>query len=184
MAINFPSAPVQGQVYEYGDYRYTWDGTKWTSVIKYGSSAVKIQSATPPAAPEPGLQWFDDSNGLTYIWHVNEGTSQGQWVEDAPQGLVDAVGDNILVTAAGSTTARTLTDREADIVNVKDFGAVGDGVTDDTAAFSGAGVGPTYVPAGSYEVSTGDYTGNIYFSFGTVTLTGGYSGLVIRDLLA
>lgn len=91
MAISFPTAPIVGQVYEYGDYRYTWDGTKWTSVIKYGSSAVKIQSATPPGAPEPGLQWFDDDSGLTYIWHVNEGTSQGQWVEDAPQGVVDGI---------------------------------------------------------------------------------------------
>lgn len=89
MAINFPNAPVQGQVYEYGDYRYTFDGVKWTSVVKYGSSAVKIQSATPPGAPEPGLQWFDDETGRTYFWHINDGTDQGQWVEDAPQGVVE-----------------------------------------------------------------------------------------------
>jgi len=40
------------------------------------------------------------------------------------------------VTATGSTTARTLPDRFADAVNVKDFGAVGDGVADDTAAIN------------------------------------------------
>jgi len=34
--------------------------------------------------------------------------------------------------ATGTTTARNLVTREADVINVKDFGAVGDGVTDDT----------------------------------------------------
>ena len=38
------------------------------------------------------------------------------------------------VTATGTPTPRTLADRAADVVNVLDFGAVGDGVTDDTAA--------------------------------------------------
>jgi hypothetical protein len=36
------------------------------------------------------------------------------------------------ILATGTTTPRTLQDRFADVVNVKDFGAVGDGVADDT----------------------------------------------------
>lgn len=40
--------------------------------------------------------------------------------------------------ATGTPEARTLGDRFADVVNVKDFGAVGDGVTDDTSAFLAA----------------------------------------------
>ena len=40
--------------------------------------------------------------------------------------------DGLTVTATGGTTARTLAARFADVVNVKDWGAVGDGTTDDT----------------------------------------------------
>jgi hypothetical protein len=64
------------------------------------------------------------------------------------------------VTATGSTAARALKDRAADVVNVKDFGAVGNGVADDTAeiqaavAYALANAKPVYIPAGTYLVSS------------------------------
>ena len=63
--------------------------------------------------------------------------------------------NNVLVTATGSTTPRSLANRFADVVNVKDFGAVGDGVTDDTAAIQAALNSATngdtvYAPSGKY----------------------------------
>lgn len=52
---------------------------------------------------------------------------------------------------------RTVAARLADIVSVKDFGAVGDGVTDDTGAFVGAAAASLHVsiPAGNYKITSG-----------------------------
>lgn len=49
--------------------------------------------------------------------------------------------------------ARTVEEKLRDIVSVKDFGAVGDGVVDDTQAFIDAGEG-AFVPDGEYYVDT------------------------------
>ncbi len=43
-------------------------------------------------------------------------------------------GSAAAVTAAGSTTSRLLAEHFSDLINVRDYGAVGDGVTDDDAA--------------------------------------------------
>lgn len=59
------------------------------------------------------------------------------------------------VLATGSTTARTLAARFAEPVNVKDWGAVGNGVTDDTAAVQAAlSVGRSvFLPDGVYIIA-------------------------------
>lgn len=71
-------------------------------------------------------------------------------------------GDKIGATAAGTTTERNLETRFGDWVNVKDFGAKGDGTTDDTAAINRAiaraqQLGSNvclFIPVGTYKVST------------------------------
>lgn len=65
-----------------------------------------------------------------------------------------------LVTTNGSSVNRTLKDHFSDYLNVKDFGAVGDGITDDTAAFAtlasisspGSNV-YIFVPPGIYKLT-------------------------------
>lgn len=60
------------------------------------------------------------------------------------------------VEAQGSTFPRSLASRFADIINVKDYGALGDGVADDSseiqAAINACPTGGTvYFPRGSYR---------------------------------
>jgi hypothetical protein len=63
--------------------------------------------------------------------------------------------------ATGTPTARNLVTRTADIFNVKDFGAVGDGIADDTDKIQDAidaananGGGTVYIPCGKYSIKS------------------------------
>lgn len=84
---------------------------------------------------------------------------------------------SVIVYNQGGTGAVTTNVKAKlqEFVSVKDFGAVGDGVTDDTAAFNAAWAATdpqaVYVPAASYAI-TGTVTGK-FFSFGVVTVVGG-----------
>ena len=93
---------------------------------------------------------------------------------------------------------RNLHDKLSDTVSVKDFGAVGDGVTDDTAAIQAAidAGGSVYLPQGNYKITSqlvfgADCTGLIgdgsYDSILTKAFNGNLilcdtSGAIIRDL--
>ena len=82
------------------------------------------------------------------------------------------------ITYNQGSTGAVITNVKAKLqetVSVKDFGAVGDGVIDDTAAFTNAWAASNpkavLVPAGSYKI-TGTVTGKFY-SFGVVTIVTG-----------
>jgi polygalacturonase len=79
------------------------------------------------------------------------------------------------IASGASATQRTVLDKLRDCVSVKDFGAVGNGVANDTAAFNAAWTAsnphPVYVPPGTYLV-TGSVGGSFY-SFCNVTVSGG-----------
>ena len=67
------------------------------------------------------------------------------------------VASKLSFTQAGTgATARTVENKLRDVVSVKDFGAVGNGVADDTAAIQAAenASGYLYWPAGTYVISS------------------------------
>lgn len=71
--------------------------------------------------------------------------------------MANELGKISSVISTGSTASRKLVDRFSDVVNAKDFGAVGNGVADDTAAIQAAinaGKGPVFLPNGVYLVSS------------------------------
>jgi hypothetical protein len=62
------------------------------------------------------------------------------------------------ISSATGATSRTVQAKLRDFVSVKDFGAVGDGVADDTAAITaaiGSGALQIYFPPGTYNTSGG-----------------------------
>jgi Pectate lyase superfamily protein len=126
--------------------------------------------------------WADGSVSapvfLPNLQQVNQGiisfavglTPRGQLVAYANT-TVDP--DNAYVTATGSTTPRTLANRFADVVNVEDFGAVGDGFTDDTASIQAAA---NSINSSNSVLSGGILTfgkGKIYKITSTINLNAG-----------
>ena len=74
------------------------------------------------------------------------------------QASIDQFG---FLPAGANAVTRTIQNKLRDIVNVKDFGAVGDNIVNDTAAIqsainavSAAGGGTIYLPAGTFRVTT------------------------------
>jgi hypothetical protein len=94
-----------------------------------------------------GALYFNTTDDTMYVW---DGTI---WVATNFNQFTN-------FTATGTTEARNLVTRMADVVNVKDFGAVGDGVADDTAAiqaafnFIPASGGEVIIPKGTYIISS------------------------------
>jgi hypothetical protein len=97
-----------------------------------------------------GALYFNTVSDILYVW------------DGAAWDIATNFNETTPFIANGTTTSRNLVTRMSDIINVKDFGAVGDGVADDTAAINAAflyaqnkGYGSIYFPYGTYYITEG-----------------------------
>ena len=49
-----------------------------------GGGGEIIIDINPPADPEPGTLWYNPDTGITYIYYINDGDTEGQWVDVRP----------------------------------------------------------------------------------------------------
>ncbi len=120
------------------------------TIIGQGTNAFKAALST--------LKTFMDGATVSQAdAEAGTATVAERWTPQRVAQALNAIG----VTATGSTTARSLAERAAEVFNVKDWGATGDGVTDDSAAFQAAldaiataGEGVWYFPAGDYVLGS------------------------------
>lgn len=101
-----------------------------------------------------------------------------------PQTVGSTSGSSLVghIAAGTGATARTVQTKLRDMVSVKDFGAVGDGVTDDTSAFTAAAAsgGVVTVPPGAYFLASDVSAANVHFLIhGTITGAGRLVGATV-----
>ena len=124
---------------------------------------------------------FDESNGDARRMSVGQLEAYMQTNLDLPDNSDEV---NFLQAGTGAVT-RTVQSKLRDVVSVKDFGAVGDGVTDDTAAIQAAintnnGV---FFPIGTYKCSglTQSANGQRLFANGKVILQKNGNGVILTS---
>lgn len=124
----------------------------WTRALDFNGTRDVVggtQVSVNSGAVNENSYWRVDGNGV-----VEVGTDN---IAFAPAFIDDSASATFLQAGTGAT-ARTIQEKLRDTISAKDFGAVGDGVTDDRAAIAAAVAaarGKTvYFPEGNYLINT------------------------------
>ena len=156
-----------------GGKLYTYEAGTTTPEPTYTTSAGNVAHANPvvfdAAGRVPGSSeiWLTDNQAYKFVLKDSNDVLIATW--DNISGINDVPDTNAVNVAydppftGALTSGYTVQDRLAQTVSVKDFGAVGDGVTDDYAAIAAAWdycypIGASlYFPSGTYLVVTENF---------------------------
>ena len=203
------------------------DATTLATVVSYGTARADLFSGTGSAtnfvlsanpgnqanldvsisgvSQRPGVDFtWTSGTAITFTSAPPAGTNNilVRYMQGLPLGTIDSASVTYLAAGTGATT-RSGQDKLRDRVSVKDFGAVGDGVTDDYAAIMAAinsityGTGyyisgpAVYFPPGTYYCSQtiqlkrsvklyADGSGLPYASTATLKFAAGITGIVVH----
>lgn len=159
---------------------YTYAAGTTTPQATYTTSAGNVAHANPIVldsagrVPSGGEIWLTDTVSYKFVLSNSTGTTIGTYdnLTGNGSGILPALtasgGSSFVgfIQSGTSATARTVQDKLRETVSVKDFGAVGNGVTNDTDAFAAAsayittlGGGTLIIPPGTYIVGKQVFAG-------------------------
>jgi hypothetical protein len=170
-----------------GGKLYSYAAGTTTPLATYTSSSGGTANTNPVILDSRGEAnvWF---NAVSYKLKLTSSTDVEIWTVDNLNGpdqttlasLAASSGSSLVGYTQGGAgaVATTVQAKLRQTVSVKDFGAVGDGVTNDTTAMQNAlssGASVVYIPAGTYLISTKlTFSCNIYGDgFNTIIKTVG-----------
>ena len=222
---NVVTTDLQGEFSFYaanGRYSYSVAATNYvseayTDFLLFDPASTGAVAATSVSfAPTGALTSTNVQSAISEVVTDLAGSTGAASVGFAPTGALAATNVQAAITevvsdlaaSSGSSTvgflqsgtgavARTLQAKGRDSVNVADFGAVGDGVTNDTAAINAAitavratGGGTVFFSAKNYKVTTINLRSNIYLqgqgstkrAGGNMTLLTGTAGFNVIEI--
>lgn len=169
---------------EYGVYSFNALSNFYDLIIRYRGRVVAEIFGVAIGTPTLPTGFIADVIGTSTTIAPSQ-RAVGQGLADAAEALATASGgDSVGYKVTSAAPLRTVASRFRDRVSIRDFGALGNGIHDDTSAFSDAiaylkagGGGAIYVPPGTYKI-----TGSIVIDSPCISLRGSGRSSVIQGV--